>query len=247
MKLRYYHRAYKARFRDQRHELRSLLDAVRPGDTALDIGANKGSYLYWLRRAVGAAGQVFAYEPQPSLAAYLRDITQAMRWQNVAVRDCALSDTPGTGTLNVPGQGDSPGASLETPILGATNCHSYACAVDTLDRQLAVGWSGRLAAMKVDVEGHELAVFRGAAQTLVQHRPVILVECEARHLSKHTMREVFVFLEGLGYVGQFFTTDGLRPLAEFRQEIHQPQSGARFWDAPGYCSNFLFTPRQAAH
>ena len=44
--------------------------AIRPGDVAVDVGANKGSYLRWLSRAAGP-GKVVAFEPQPQLAAYL--------------------------------------------------------------------------------------------------------------------------------------------------------------------------------
>ena len=46
--------------------------ALSEGDRAVDVGANKGSYTFWMRRAVGAGGRVHAFEPQPELAAYLR-------------------------------------------------------------------------------------------------------------------------------------------------------------------------------
>ena len=51
----------------------------------------------------------------------------------------------------------------------------------------------------MDVEGHELALFQGAERTLRRDHPHILVECEERHLTKHTMTDVFSFLERLGY------------------------------------------------
>ena len=70
-RLRYLHRARKARRRGERNEIQAILEIVRPGDTVLDIGAHKGSYLYWLRQAVGESGRVFAFEPQPALATYL--------------------------------------------------------------------------------------------------------------------------------------------------------------------------------
>ena len=45
--------------------------------------------------------------------------------------------------------------------------------------------------------------------------------------------------------GEFFGPDGLRPIAEFRPEVHQASDGDRFWDRPGYCNNFLFVPADA--
>ena len=57
MKLRFLYRAYKARYRDQKQEISSLLHAINQGDTVLDIGANKGSYLFvGLVKPSGLAG-----------------------------------------------------------------------------------------------------------------------------------------------------------------------------------------------
>ena len=240
MKLRYLYRTFKARYRDEKSELAAALTAIRPGDTVADIGANKGSYLYWLQKAVGPDGKVFAYEPQPKLVRYLESVRAALRWENVSIRDCALSDTTGTARLNIPGDADSPEASLETAITITTDCHHCQCRVDTLDRQL--GGEARISLLKMDVEGHELNVFRGAQEILKRHKPVLLLECEARHLRRHTMADVFDFLKKFGYRGKFFSPAGLRPLAEFDPSRHQKKTGDRFWDAPDYCNNFLFTP-----
>jgi FkbM family methyltransferase len=238
MRARFLYRALKARYRGERHELSAALSSIRQGDLAVDVGANKGAYLYWLRKAVGPAGRVFAFEPQLRLALYLRSICSRMNWRNVIVRDCALSDSPGRRTLHVPGTGDSPGASLEAAILATSDCRSEPCETDTLDNQL--DGEGPVALLKVDVEGHELRVFRGAAQTLARFGPVLLFECEERHLTEHSLNDVFAFLAGLGYSGSFFSPEGLLPLDRFDPAIHQRQAPGRFWEAPGYCNNFFF-------
>ena len=242
MKLRYRYRALKARYRDEKPELKAALAAIQPGDTVADIGANKGAYLYWLQKKVGPTGKVFAYEPQPTLASYLETVRAGMGWQNVIIRDCALSDVAGTGTLNVPGAGVSPGASLEMAITDAADCRHLKCPVDTLDRQFRD--CCQITLLKIDVEGHELNVLRGAKEVFTRHAPVLLFECEARHLNNHTMSDVFNFLKNFGYTGEFFSQTGLRPMSEFDLQIHQKQAGARFWDAPDYCNNFLFTPER---
>ena len=242
MRLRYLYRAFKARYRDQREELESSLAIVRPGDTVVDARANKGAYLYWFRRAVGFDGNVFAFEPQPTLARYLQEICHAMDWSNVHVKACAVSDKSGKARLHVPGEKDSPGASLEAAVADKPG-HSYECQVTTLDEQLAT--AERVSLLKVDVEGHELNLFRGAEKTLKKHKPRILFECEARHLTHHKPSDVFAYLQSLGYVGQFFSMTGLRPLDEFNLAVHQKTVGDRFWDAKDYCNNFLFmTPKQ---
>ena len=74
-----YWRAWRARLRDHRMELGSLLSALSPGDCALDVGANKGSFAYLLSRRVGPTGRVIAFEPQARLATYLRQAQQSSR------------------------------------------------------------------------------------------------------------------------------------------------------------------------
>lgn len=232
--MRFLHRAFKARWRDQKLEIALARALIRLGDTVVDAGANKGAYTYWLRKFAGPAGQVIAYEPQPSLAEYLERARLAFGWENVEVRQAALSDRAGSAKLHVPGGGVSPGASLEAAAGGS----SLDCAVTTLDRDLA---GAPVAFLKVDVEGHELALFRGARQILEAHRPPILFECEARHLARHTMREVFEFLEQLEYEGWLLRGSSLLPLARFDPAIHQKNTGPRFWDAADYFNNFLFS------
>jgi FkbM family methyltransferase len=239
VKLRFLHRAVKARWRDQKLEIALARAFIQPGDTVVDAGANKGAYTYWLRRFAGRTGRVLAYEPQPSLAQYLERARAAFRWENVEVRQAALSDTPGTARLYVPGGEVSPGASLEESAGG----ESYECAVTTLDRDIA---GAALKFLKVDVEGHELSLFRGARQLLEKEAPPILFECEARHLAKHSMTEVFDFLKSLDYEGWLLHGSRLLPLAQFDPAIHQKNSGSRFWDAPDYFNNFLFCHAEAA-
>ncbi|KAB2665560.1 MAG: FkbM family methyltransferase [Verrucomicrobia bacterium] len=242
--LRYLHRVWKARRRGERPEMEALLRIVRPGDTVLDIGANKGSYLYWLRRATGPSGRVVAFEPQPILAAYLRDVVLARHWSNVVIEGKGLSERAGTLLLGVPagGDGTSPGASFEASIAGNPGSHSVPVEVETLDGLFAGG--PRVAFIKCDVEGHELSVFRGGERLLRESGPTLLFECEARHLGGREMREVFAWLEDRGYAGEFFGPAGLRPIREFSPDIHQRAVGPRFWDAPGYCNNFLFQRTQ---
>jgi len=240
MKLRFLYRARKARWRDQRSEIEIALRHIRSGDAVVDVGAHKGAYLYWLRQAVGKDGKVYAYEPQTALADYLVSAVNVMKWANVFVHNLALSDTAGEQPLFVPGSGPSPGASLELPIAGKESYRTSNCRVDTLDQQLQ--HEAKISFVKVDVEGHELQVFRGAHQTISRHRPVLLFECEARHLATHDMQEVFAFLQKFDYEGSFFSPKGLRPIGEFEPSVHQRRVGERFWDAPGYCNNFLFTP-----
>ena len=213
--------------------------ALRAGDLAADVGAYKGGYTYAMRRAVGEAGSVLAFEPQPELAAYLRRCVRDFGWSNVSVAEAALSSTAGSRTLRLPGDAPSPAASLVGVSL-PKGSRGYEVEVDTLDGFLAAHPPGRpLRFLKCDVEGHELEVLAGASRTLERHRPLLLVECEVRHAAGRPVEVVFNHLRGLGYRGFFFWAGEELDVAHFDVAVHQVE-GRR-----PYANNFAFVPAGA--
>lgn len=232
MKARFLWRAHRARLLDQAAELALIRRHTKPGDLACDVGANKGSYLYWMARW---AERVVAFEPQPGLAAYLETLSATLPLRNVTIEQKGVSDHSGVLELYMPSV-NSPEASL-VPIAGA---QTVQVPVVALDDYFAP--SDRLGVLKVDVEGAELDVFRGADRILRQDRPVLLFECEQRHLRTGSVFDCFRHLEARGYTGRFIQAKTLRPVSEFDLAIHQNQTGERFWRAPDYSNNFLFEP-----
>jgi FkbM family methyltransferase len=242
MTARFLWRALKARYRDQCAELAAMRKVLRPGDTAVDIGANKGSYLLWLSRWVGT-GRVVAFEPQPALADYLRRSCAAKSLKNVTVESMAVSGATGHQTLYQPGGEASPAASLNRRVAERDTCTAVAVPVVALDEYFAA--DRRVAVIKVDVEGHEQSVFQGAARLLTEQSPLLVFECENRHLDQGSVHDVFSYLKSLGYSGSFVTGRSLRPVSEFRVDTHQRNTDGRFWKAKGYCNNFIFSKPRA--
>ena len=276
-RLRFVWRAVAYRLHRNRHELAALRNHIAPGDIVIDIGSHKGGFLYWLVRYAGPRGHVYAFEPQPQLAAYLRQIVARCGWTNVTLEAAAVSERAGTLDLMIPaaaGQ-SSPGATLSRvddagpyhrvpvpvvaldayvdarvashpgPLAGRAGSGPAAGPAESEGRAGPFGPAGpaRVAAIKCDVEGHELEVFRGAERLLRESRPVLLFECEARHMTGgRTPNDVFDYLQARGYRGQFFSPRGLRPIEEFRLDLHQRPGAGRFWRAKDYCNNFLFVP-----
>ncbi|MGV8929879.1 MAG: FkbM family methyltransferase [Brevundimonas sp.] len=232
MKARFLWRAWRARYRDQAAELAAIRANLGPTDLACDIGANKGSYLYWMSRW---AGQVVAFEPQPGLATYLSDACRSVGIANVTIERSGVSDVSGTRNLYVPSE-NSPEASL----VCHADARSIPISVVALDDYFEP--SQRVALLKIDVEGGELDVLKGAERILRQHRPVLLMECEQRHLSQGTVLDCLQYLAALGYDGQFFDRGRAVPVADFDPAVHQAPVGEQFWTAPTYCNNFVFTP-----
>ena len=240
MKARFIYRNLKARFRDQRREIKALLGRIRPGDTVVDCGANKGSYVWTLSRAVGPGGRVIAFEPQPSLARYLQEAAARCALANVTVENKVVSDASGPMELFVPGGGVSPGASVESAVRDREACETVAATAVTLDEYFQDS-DGRVSALKIDVEGHELAVFRGSERLLETYSPLLVFECEQRHLTGHTVADVLSWLRARGYDGWFVHRGALRPVSRFDPAVHQAMVGDRFWDRAGYCNNFIMT------
>jgi FkbM family methyltransferase len=231
-RLDYRHRAWRYRTRIDPAEIRWMRGALRPGDVVVDAGAYKGGYTHWMRREVEASGQVFAFEPQPELAAFLRRMSEDFSWTNVHVEEAALSSGPGERTLHAPGSGPSQRASL---VVERADERRYGVRLRGLDEFLAGRPEARpVALIKCDVEGHELDVFRGAHNVLSRDRPRLLFECEARHDRSRSIHDVFTYLLELGYRGSFFWRGERRELGEFDVAMHQVPGRRHF------ANNFAF-------
>jgi FkbM family methyltransferase len=230
-------RTLRSRYRDQKAELRAFRRHIRSGDVVCDVGANKGSYIYWLARWCGE-GRLVAFEPQPSLARRLSKLCAALRLRNVVVEPKAVYSSNGELELFVP-EGHQPGASLLRPSGQFTAVRVPTVSLDSyFDEQT------RISAIKIDVEGAEFDVLKGAERILRHDRPLIVVECENRHQSSGTVYDLFSYLRALGYSGCFINGDKVLPIEQFDVAVHQRQDGEWFWKSPGYCHNFIFEPAE---
>jgi FkbM family methyltransferase len=240
-RLRYLYRAYRYRWRVDPAELKFVCSRLRPGQVAVDVGCHKGAYTYWMRRRVGATGTVLAFEPQPRQVEYLRQVFAAMRYRNVTLVPKGLSDAPGRLPLFIPsGAGLTHAASFVPERAGGRAGETLEVEVTTLNACFADRPRGP-DLVKIDVEGHELAVLAGGRHTLEVCRPALLVECEARHRPDGDVRPVFELLKSLGYEGSFFLAGRRRPLAELDPAVHQRLDPATGRPTPGYVNNFAFT------
>lgn len=234
--IRFRVRALKARFRDQTAEFDVIRQHVRSGDIVCDIGANKGSFIFWLSRWCGT-GRVVAFEPQPELARRLAEVCRVIGLDNVRVEAKAVYLHSGDQELFVPA-GHSPGASLTHKAAEAKSFTTLSVPVVALDDYFDE--NDEVTLLKIDVEGAELGVFKGAARILRRHAPLLVFECENRHLASGHVGDVFSYLEALGYQGSFVCRDRLLPIVEFDAAVHQRQDGEWFWKSRDYCNNFVF-------
>ena len=234
--IRFRVRALKARFRDQKAEFDVIRQHLRPRDIACDIGANKGSFINWLSRWVHD-GRVVAFEPQPDLAHYLTNICRVMGLGNVRVEAKAVYSHSGDQDFFVP-KGHQPGASLGHRAAEGESFTTLSVPTIALDDYFDA--SDKITLLKIDVEGAELGVFKGAERILRQHAPLLVFECENRHLAPGNVQDVFSYLESLGYEGSFVCGNQVLPLSGFDAAVHQRQVGDWFWKSKDYSNNFIF-------
>lgn len=236
------YRAYRYRYHLDPAELKFLLTQLQHGDTAVDIGAHKGGYLYWLQKKVGKMGKVYAFEPQQMLYDYLQNRRTAANWQHVQLENKGLSDQSGKVDFHIPitKSGSSPGARID--LRTDEKARTASIQVTTLDDYfLTPRIIPKL--IKIDVEGHEKKVLQGGINLLQQYQPTLLLECENRHLGTDNIFSVFEFLQKIGYQGYFFNNHQQTPIEQFSIEKHQRMGEGRFWEAKGYVNNFVFTKK----
>ena len=79
------YRAWRYRLFLDRFEIRFMRRHLAPGDVAVDIGAHKGAYAYWMNKAVAPHGRVVCFEPQQPLVAYLNRMKTAVPMKQLEV------------------------------------------------------------------------------------------------------------------------------------------------------------------
>lgn len=137
-----------------------LWSFLREGDTFLDIGAHCGLFSALASQIIGENGRILAFEPNPDILPFLVANTER---DKVDVHAMALSDASGEATL---WQGGSSDTALSTIAYELSNAKHSMVKTQTLDDFLATIDIGQVALAKVDVEGSELRLFRGAKETL---------------------------------------------------------------------------------
>lgn len=151
---------------------RLLCSALAPGDVAVDVGANLGSVTLPMARAVGTGGQVFAFEPQRALfgllclTVNLNGLSQVRPVQAGLAERAGLMFAPLAEAVSGVNQG---AVALSSGVEFGSDDPVAVLPLDALELS-------RCKVIKIDVEGMELAVLRGAAATIARCRPILYLE-----------------------------------------------------------------------
>jgi FkbM family methyltransferase len=200
---------------------------LRADSNAIDVGANEGMVLEAITR-IAPAGEHMAWEPVPELCEDL-----VSRFPQVEVRQAALFDTAGTASFtHVLDVASRSGLRQRTDLdVSPDRLREISVRTERLDDVLAPDYTPTL--IKIDVEGAELGVMRGAVDTLHRHRPFVLFEhgIGGADLYDAHPAEVFDLLDGAAM--RIFDLDGQGPYSREQFESTFTEPIWNFLAAPG--------------
>ena len=187
----------------ERNELDFVRRTVRRGQNVIDGGAHAGLYTVTMAGLVGDAGRVDAFEPVARHAAWLESsVAESSVGDRVRVRRAALADRSGIGEMVTCGRTFSPGLAWLKPAAeqvpsGHTGERVQTIALDDLE-----DLPRPVAFLRLDVEGAEGLVLRGAGRLLAADRPVLLVELHVDRVPRISGLDpssIFDALHAIGY------------------------------------------------
>lgn len=169
---------------------------IRPGSTAIDIGAHIGTHTLSMSKLVGSEGKVVAFEPQTKLYSELVMNLLLNGCHNTIAYRCALGDTLNTIEMNRPIPDNEGGTAI-----GKGGDKAEMITLDSLNLK-------NVSFIKIDVENFEYEVLNGAEQTIKQNLPYMIIEImgniyEPIPNRDELVQKTFSKLKELGYSFSF--------------------------------------------
>ena len=201
-----------------------------------DIGANKGEYAYYAEKLINPKN-IYLFEPEKKLNKQLNSI-----FNNCHVFDVALSDSSGTHQFKIPvinGVADNCLSSLEVDNKEENETEAIVYEVKTKLLDAFVKESAVFPNLiKIDVEGHELSVLKGAEFTVSKYHPTLIIEIEQRHHKDINIDSVFESFKQKGYNAYYYSKKQSQ-LFSYENKTHLTNS-KEYFGKIDYINNYIF-------
>lgn len=173
--------------------------SLKPGDVALDIGANIGLQSIRMSQCVGSKGVVYAFEPLKHIQQKFTNNIALNKCANVTMFPFALSDTDGDTQVSINEHIWNQGSFSLGQHQGGTSTQQIA--IKAGDGIPEIGQLQQLDLIKIDVEGFEFHVLRGLKNTLQKHKPRIIFEYDSNYWAsvQQNITDCYHFLTELNY------------------------------------------------
>ncbi|TGD57201.1 FkbM family methyltransferase [Flavobacterium humi] len=219
-------------------ELLYLNQVLKDDSVFIDIGTNKGIYLYQAEKII-TRGAIIGFEPNKKLVAFVSKL-----FKTAKVYPFAVSSKSGVSVLNIPKKGNGlqdTRASLES--LG-DEVEKIEIETVRLDDWAAKQGITKIDLIKIDVEGHEFDSIKGCEVILKTIRPVFIIEIELRHAT-YPIEAIFSFIANFGYDVFYFDRKKLMPVSFDVSQMADFQKDEYLNDFNLYINNFIFVPKQS--
>jgi len=216
-------------------ELLYLHSILKEDSNFIDIGTNKGIYLYQAEKII-KTGKIIGFEPNEAMVKFAGHL-----FPKAQIFPLAISSQTGTSVLNIPKKGvglQDTRASLES--LGE-NVERVEIKTITLDDWVSQQKLNKIHVIKIDVEGHEWDAVQGCKNVLEKIRPIFIIEIELRH-AKYSIAEIFGFIKGFGYDVFYFNRQTLQLSSFDYTKMADFQKDDYLNDFNRYINNFIFIP-----
>lgn len=160
----------------EKTEVSFLQRILQPGDTFIDVGANIGLFSLYAAKAVAETGTVIAFEPTPDIFNRFKENIELNNFKNIKAVNIGLSDAKASLHLNVSENGLDGWNTFAKSNDGMFS-GSIEVPVDTLDNYVNENNISpkKLRFIKIDVEGWEIPVIKGALKTINANEDIILM------------------------------------------------------------------------
>ena len=190
-----------------------LARTVKPGMTAVDVGANCGYYSVLMGAAVGPTGRVIAVEPMPATMTLLRRTVALNGFSGWTTLVEAALTAPGIERVEMLTPPGEPKNAAITPAAGEATVNVAATCLDALTHGLDA-----LHVVKIDAEGAEAGIFEGMSDTLRRLRPDLVIEFNALRYPDPAgflgkLRSAFPSMSAIDFNGDLQAVDPDRVLA----------------------------------
>lgn len=217
-------------------ELLYLSQILRKDSVFIDIGTNKGIYLYQAEKVV-KTGKIYGFEPNKSLVNYIKPL-----FPKAEIYPFAVSSKSGTAVLNIPKRGNGlqdTRASLEAMGEDVEKVEIQMVALDEFAKEKQ--WA-KIDVVKIDVEGHEFDSVKGCSSILENIKPIFIIEIELRH-AHYPINEIFDFIINFGYEVFYFDRKTLKTVPFDYHQMADFQKDEYLNDFNRYINNFIFIPK----
>lgn len=190
-----------------------LKTVLQFGDVVIDVGAFMGSYSLLASKLTGENGRVYAFEPNPDYFKKLKRNILLNNFHNIQAFDLALSNKKGVVKFYPASSGSSLVKNVAERLINK-KIKPIKVKTITLNDFISKEKIGHIDFIKIDVEGWDLQVLKGASNILRRKdAPDIMVEVidEQLKIAGSSSYDLITYMKSFAYVPYIFARDGLRP------------------------------------